>query len=230
MKARVFATPPTPSQRIFMSLLARSLILLPLLLGSCQAVYYSTLERFGVDKRDIMVDRTAELGESLNRLAEKVDGMAAIYAETIHMEGGDLVLAHKNFSRACAQSESAARAFHTRIEDLHEVAQLYFDEWKERSGEIIDPELRRSSLGNYGMVQRNYAELVRTMRAVESELDPTLTRFNDHVVYLKLNLHRNTLASLQEEEEEMQGFVEKARTQLQTAIIETRDFAELVDY
>lgn len=214
-----------------MSVLARTaLVALALSLGSCKSLYYGTMARFGVDKRDILIDRTESLGESLDRLSTRVDAMASTYRDTIHMEGGDLPAMHKKFSRSYDATEKAAKSFHERIADIHSVAGAFFDDWKEESAAIVDEELRKNSLGNYGMVQRRYTELVRTMRAVEAELDPVLTRFHDHVVYLKINLHRNTLVSLQQGEEELFADVTTLQGHLEKALLEAREFSELVDY
>lgn len=214
-----------------MSLLVRTSLVLALFLGSsCQSFYYTTMAQFGVEKRDILIDRVDTLTEAIGRLTEKFDLMTTTYRETIHLEGGDLVEMHKTFAKSYRSSESAAKTVSSRTTDLHSIAGAFFDDWKERSNEIVDEELRRQSIGNFGMVQRNYTELVRTIRGLEADLDPIMTRFNDHVVYLKLNLHSNTLASLQEGEQALFADVEEIRAKMGETAEATREFAELIDY
>lgn len=201
-----------------------------LLLSSCQGMYYSTMARFGIDKRDILIERLDKTSEAMSRLDQRFEEMSTAYGATIHLEGGDLPAMHKEFAKSYDRTESAATSFHSRIGDIHSVAGALFEEWKLKTGEILDPDLREQSLRNFGHAQTSYTKLVRTMREVETEIDPVLTRFRDHVVFLKLNLHRMTLSSLQETEEELLLDVEHIRELLAQAIDETAAFTEQIDY
>ncbi len=210
--------------------LVRSTALLLLLLGSCQSIYYSTMSRFGVDKRDILVDRTEKAGESMAELEARIGEMARAYRDTLLVESGDLRELHAHFSRSYDRAEDAAEDFHERIADIQSIAETMFEQWKRETDEIMDTELRRQSLDNFGTAQTSYTRLVRTMRNAETALDPLLTRFHDHVVFLKLNLHRTALVSLSENQDALFAEAAGLGKLLGSAIKETRGFAEQMDY
>lgn len=201
-----------------------------LLLGSCQSMYYSTMSRFGVDKRDILVERTEKAGESMAQLAASIQTMASAYRETINAQGAGLPELHEGFTNSYGNAEDATEDFHESIEDMQSVADALFEHWKDETEEIMDSQLRRESLDNFGMVQASYTKLVRTMRNVETALEPLMTRFHDHVVFLRLNLHRLALASLQENQDALFAEVTGLDKLLQSAMEETRAFAERIDY
>lgn len=208
----------------------RLALVLPLFLaGACQAVYYSTMATFGVEKRDILIDRLEENAEALARTSQRLAEMASAYREATHSEGGDLVALHKAFSKAYGRAESAAGDLRGSIDDTHSVAMVTFEEWKTRTNEIQDADLRKRSTENYAVAQGGYQKLVRNIRAAEQALDPLLTRFRDHDVFMKLNLHHTTMASLRESEGELLGQVDVRRAELDKLVNDTRAYAEQFD-
>jgi hypothetical protein len=209
---------------------ARSLSLAALLLGSCQSVYYSTMSRFGVDKRDILVDRTEMAGESMSELQARIVEMARAYRDTLEIESGELRELHEQFSDSYDRAEDAAEDFHERIDDIQSVAETLFEEWKDENELIMDVELRKESNANYETAQTSYAKLVRTLRNVQTALDPLLTRYHDHVVFMKLNMNRTALAPLVKNQEALFAETSGLGKLLGSAIVETRNFAERIDY
>ena len=70
--------------------------LLTISLSSCSTVYYETMEKFGVHKRDILVERVEEARDSQE--AAKVQFTSALeqFSSLLNFNGGDLQATMKN--------------------------------------------------------------------------------------------------------------------------------------
>jgi len=209
--------------------LLRLLVLAPLFaLGSCQAVYLGTLEQFGFEKREILYERIETAGESIVVLEQRLDETFAVYREAINQEGGNLLSSQKRFSNFYDKTEDAASEFDSRIEKVQAVANAMFEEWNSETGEIIDAELRRKSRSNYTRALAHYGNLLRSMRAVQAETDPILTRLRDHVLFMKLNLHPGAYAPLRKTEDEFLASAEAVSLTMKATYEEVQSFLRIV--
>lgn len=197
-------------------------------LGSCQAMYLGTLEQFGFEKREILYERVETAGDSIVVLEQRLDEAFSVYREAIHQEGGDLLSSQKRFSNFYDKVEDAASNFDSRIEKVQAVADAMFEEWNSETGEIIDAELRRKSRSNYTRALNQYGNLLRSMRAVQAETDPILTRLRDHVLFMKLNLHPNAYAPLRKTETEFVASAEAVKGTMHATYEEVQNFLRVV--
>ena len=60
------------------------------LTGGCQKAYYSTMEKFGVHKRDIMVDRVAEARDSQHDAKNQFQSALDQFSQVLNYRGGSL--------------------------------------------------------------------------------------------------------------------------------------------
>jgi len=209
--------------------LLRLLALIPLLvLGSCQAMYLGTLEQFGFEKREILCERIEAASDAIVILEQRLDETFSVYREAIHQEGGNLSASQKRFSNFYDKTEDAASEFNSRIEKVQAVANAMFEEWNAESGEIIDTELRRKSRSNYTRALTRYGNLLRSMRAVQAETDPILTRLRDHVLFMKLNLHPNAYAPLRSTEDDFVASAVAVSETMKATIEEATNFLRIV--
>ena len=65
--------------------------------------------------------------------------------------------------------------------------------------EYSNANLRRSSQKKLRETRSQYAKLIKAMKRAESKMDPVLTKFKDHVLYLKHNLNAQAISSLKGE-------------------------------
>lgn len=55
----------------------------------CQKAYYKTMEKFGVHKRDIMVDRVQEARDSQQEAKEQFASALEQFSTVLNFKGGD---------------------------------------------------------------------------------------------------------------------------------------------
>lgn len=167
-----------------------------LLLAACESAYYGTMERFGVHKREILVDRVVDARDAQTEAKEQFASALEAFSATTDFDGGDLEALYQRLNREFERSEDRAEAVRERIEAVESVAEALFDEWDSEIGEYSSDAMRRSSEASLRETRRRYETLVASMWRAESRIPPVLDAFRDQVLYLKHNLNARAIASL----------------------------------
>jgi uncharacterized protein YhaN len=180
------------------------LCLLPLLItvffaGGCQKAYYNTMEKFGVHKRDIMVDRVENARDSQEEAKEQFQSALQQFSQVLNFKGGELEDKYNSLKAEYDKSEAKAEEVRDRIDAVEDVSEALFDEWKEELDQYTNATLRRDSERKMVQTRKQYDKLIHAMRKAEAKMDPVLSAFKDQVLYLKHNLNAQAIASLQSE-------------------------------
>ena len=176
--------------------------LLPLLLlavaaASCKGAYYATMEKFGVHKREILVDRVEEGRDAQQDAKKEIVGALEAFKAVAGFEGGELEKVYDRLKDRYESSADAVEEVQGRIEKIEDVASDLFKEWAGEIRGMKDPELKRSSQSMLDDTRERCAKLVSAMKAAESKMEPVLEKLKDHVTFLKHNLNARAVASLQ---------------------------------
>ena len=163
------------------------------------------METIGIDKREIMFERIEDASDSAVINSHRIDEVYQIYRGMLFEEQGDLHVAHDRLTFFLDLCEDGADDYRSRIEKIQAVATPMFEEWKAESGDILDDELRRKSRTNFTKAVTQYEQLMRAMRAVDSETTPLLRRFTDHVLFMKINLNTNAWEPLRKHNEDFES-------------------------
>jgi hypothetical protein len=179
-------------------------IFLPLLFvlfstGGCQKAYYSTMEKFGVHKRDIMVDRVEKARDSQQEAKEQFRSALEQFSTVLNFKGGKLEDKYKTLQAEYDRSEAKADEVKERIDAVEDVSDALFAEWKDELDQYTNKSLRRDSERKLARTRRQYEQLIKAMRRAEAKIAPVLKAFHDQVLYLKHNLNAQAIASLQSE-------------------------------
>ena len=179
--------------------LAIFFVLISLLTGGCQKAYYDTMEKFGVHKRDIMVDRVEEARDSQEEAKEQFQSALEQFTTVLNFKGGKLEDKYKTLQAEYDKSEIKADDVKKRIVAVEDVSEALFTEWEDELGQYSNASLRRDSERKMVQTRRQYDQLITAMRKAETKIDPVLRAFRDQVLYLKHNLNAQAIASLQSE-------------------------------
>ena len=204
--------------------------ILPLfLLTACSSAYYGAMEKVGVHKREILVDRIAEAQESQTEASEQFESALAQFTATVNFDGGDLEDLYEDLNDEFERSVSKAEDVTERIEDVRDVAGALFDEWEDELEEYSDDRLRRQSERQLAQTQQRYARLIRAMERAESRLEPVLDRFRDQVLFLKHNLNARAVGSLKGELATIESDVASLVAAMNRSIEEAQTFINSMD-
>ena len=170
-----------------------------LLTSGCQTAYYNTMEKFGVHKRDIMVDRVEKARDSQQDAKEQFQSALKQFSTVLGYKGGKLEDKYETLQAEYEKSESKADEVKKRIDAVEDVSEALFDEWKSELDQYTSSSMRRDSERKLAQTRQQYDKLIKAMRRAEAKIDPVLNAFRDQVLYLKHNLNAQAIASLQNE-------------------------------
>lgn len=192
----------------------------------CQSVYYASMEKFGIEKREILSDRVSDARDEQEEAKETfADALEAFTAVTAY-EGGDLEDVYSKLSAAYKDSQSAADRVSDRIGKVESVAEALFAEWTRELDAYSSENLRRSSESSLRQTKAQYAVLLRKMHAAEKSMHPVLELFEDQVLYLKHNLNARAIAALDVEVVQIQNQVKSLVSDMEASIAEADAFIQ----
>ena len=195
-------------------------------LCGCSTIYYGTLEKFGQEKRDILVKRVGKARDAQQDTQEVFKDALEQFGATVKFDGGDLQKQYDKMSAELARCEGRADEVHARIGDVERVARDLFREWAAETKQYQNAQYRRDSEAKLRNTQRNCDRMLDAMRNAESKIEPVLSVFRDQVLYLKHNLNAKALASLQDESARVEMDVNALLKDLSTAIAEADRFIQ----
>ena len=198
-------------------------------LSACQKAYYSTMEKFGVHKRDIMVDRVSEARDSQEEAKEQFASALERFSAVLDFKGGTLEEKYKKVKAELDRSEKKAEDVHKRIAAVEDVSEALFDEWEDELGQYTSPTLRQSSKKQLDQTKREYAKLIAAMKKAESKIDPVLRPLRDQVLYLKHNLNARAISSLQSELVQIETDVTVLIKEMEASIREADSFIRTLE-
>jgi len=210
---------------------SRLVCLLPLLFlfGGCASVQYSAMEKVGVYKRDILVDRVEDAQEAQQTAKQEVASAYEQFTTLVKVDSGDLEKTYNRLKDAVDDTQESVEEVDGRIAAIESVAEDLFEEWHDELGQYSSPTLRRSSEQKLRDTKVRYNRMLASMKSARSRIDPVLHVFQDHVLFLKHNLNARALASLKSEVVSIEGKVGQLIKEMEKAIAEADRFIQTME-
>ncbi|MEM7228685.1 MAG: DUF2959 domain-containing protein [Planctomycetota bacterium] len=190
----------------------------------CSTMYYSTMEKFGFQKADILVDRVDDARDDQEQAKEQFKSALEQFEAVMNHDGGNLRKQYDKLAKELSRSEARANDVREQIDDVENVAGALFREWKAEIEQFSSDDLRQQSQSLYNDTQVRYNSLIGAMHRAESSMDPVLTAFQDQVLFLKHNLNAQAIASLEGTALELEGEIEALIREMEAAIAEADAF------
>ena len=195
-----------------------AIIFAPTVLTGCATAAYEIQERFGIEKRDILVDRVESAAESQNEAKEEFADALEAFRAVVNVDGGELETTYDNLNRAYKRAEGQADESRDRVTAVKRVARDLFREWEGELSDYSDAGLRRASEQQLRDTERRYDQLVQKMDAATASMDPVLSVFSDRVLYLKHNLNARSIAALDGETAALEADVARLIAEMEQSI------------
>ena len=193
-------------------------------LAGCQSMYYGAMEKAGVHKRDIMIDRVESAQEAQTDAKEQFESALEQYQSIIKIEDQDLVERYEKLNGEYEDSKAAAEAVSERINSVEDVSDALFDEWEDEIELYSSANLKRQSEAKLSQTKKQYKQLIKAMRSAEARMDPVLQVFQDQVLFLKHNLNARAIDSLQGELGNVNTEVAELIKEMEKSIAESKAF------
>lgn len=192
-----------------------------LAVAGCQSVYYGTMEKVGIHKRDLMVDRVEDARDAQEDAKKQFQSALEQFASVVKVKGGDLEKKYAILNEAYQESKAKADQVHRRIASVEDVSEALFDEWEEELDQYTSQALRDDSKRKLKQTRQDYARLIKAMKKAEKKIEPVLRAFHDQVLYLKHNLNAQAISSLKDEllsiEDNVAGLVREMEASIREA-------------
>lgn len=206
--------------------IAAFLLAMAALLSGCQTAYYGAMEKLGIEKRDILVDRVADARGAQQDAKEQFEDALEQFIAVTAFQGGELEGQYRKLKAEFEASEAQADKVRSRIADVERVAKDLFAEWDKELRQFTNQDMRRSSERQLTDTRRRYAVLIDKMRRAESRIDPVLDAFRDRVLFLKHNLNAQAIASLRGDRAEIESDIGALVADMNKSIAEADAFIQ----
>jgi len=202
------------------------LLVSTMLLSGCSTVYYKTMEKFGYEKRDILVDRVEDARDSQSDAQKTFRSSLERFQSVVDTPDTELKEQYAEISDAYEDSLSSAEEVRGQIDKVEEVAEDLFDEWEDELSLYESASLRRSSERQLKETRVQYGQLISRMHDAEDRMEPVLQAFEDQVLYLKHNLNAQAIGSLENELVSIRQDVDSLIRNMERSIAESEAFIQ----
>ncbi|MEL7479416.1 MAG: DUF2959 domain-containing protein [Pseudomonadota bacterium] len=195
-------------------------------LSACQTVYYSAMEKVGVHKREILVDRVEATKESQQNSQQEFQSALERLTTLVNFDGGELQTAYEQLNDDYESSLSAASDVSNNIDKVEDVAEALFEEWQDELSQYSNANLKRDSEQKLKQTQRQFSKLLKSMRRSEAKMQPVLNSLKDNVLYLKHNLNAQAVAAIRGEFDSLKVDIQNLINDMNRSIADSNAFIE----
>jgi len=195
-----------------------------MLMSGCQSAYYGAMEKVGVHKRDILVDRVDDARDAQTDAQEEFKSALQRLDELLQFDGGELEARYNALNDDYESSKAAAERVYDRIEAIDDVAQALFDEWQDELELYTNNTMRRESERSLRDTERRYTSLLQSMERAAATMQPVLNKLQDNVLYLKHNLNASAVDAIRGEYRSLESDIGVLIREMETAIQESNAF------
>jgi hypothetical protein len=206
--------------------LAAVLCAFPLLftLPACSKAYYSTMEVFGREKRDILASRVKSAQEGQQEAKQQFQSALDRFSTIVKSGDTDLRKAYDKAKADLDRSQAKADAVHDKVASVESVGKDLFKEWEDELREYKSDELRNRSKGQLQDTRRRYDQMLAAMKKAEASMDPVLDTFSDTVLMLKHTHNAETVAALKGTVSDLEREVKDLISEMERSIAESDRF------
>jgi hypothetical protein len=197
--------------------------------AGCDRIYYGTMQKFGVEKRDILVKRVREARKSQQEAKEEFQSALDKFRSVIEVEGSPLEDKYNTLNKELERSESRANQVRDRVAAVRDVSKDLFKEWEKELKQYSNATLRAESQRELNETRRRADKLIDAMTRAEQRIDPVLRPLRDRVLFLKHHLNAQAIGALDKELLSVRSNVDSLVADLERAIAEADAFAQQMD-
>ena len=201
-----------------------TLLSISVMVAGCASTYYEALERVGVEKRDILVDRVKDARGEQAEAQETFTSALEEFRSLVAVDGGELERQYDKMRISYENADKQAEKVRARITSVEDVGGRLFKEWEAELAQYESADLRRRSQSQLEATRVDYEQLVSAMNRAASKMDPVLSLYNDQVLFLKHNLNARAISALDLERTQIEQRVEALIEEMNAAIAEADAF------
>lgn len=197
---------------------------LMIVLSGCASVQYSALEKVGIHKRDILVDRVEDARDAQSETREQLVSAYDELSALVGHEGGELEEKYERLSKEVERSRKATEELDEHLSDIDRVSEDLFDEWESELDLYSSAALRSDQERKLAQARRQFLMMRDRMQIARNRVDPVMAVLTDNVLFLKHSLNAQALSALRGQASVLEGQVDALIRDMQVAIEEADAF------
>ncbi|NNF40265.1 MAG: DUF2959 domain-containing protein [Woeseiaceae bacterium] len=221
------STMPQPSFNLQILKIAAILALFTGLTG-CASVKYSALEKVGIHKRDLLIDRVEDARDAQADTRENMVSAYEKLSSLVGYEGGELEDEYEKLSDAVAKASDTTEELDEQLAAIDRVSADLFAEWESELDLYTSQKLRADQERKLGLAKRQFGEMRSRMQKARNRVDPVMVVLNDNVLFLKHSLNAQALAALRGQSAKLENQVDALIRDMQIAIDEADAYINLM--
>ena len=194
--------------------------------GTAQKIQYSAMEKVGIHKRDILIDRIEKTSNLQEETKQEFKSAYEQLTELVGVTDQKFESHYKALARSVEEGEQSAEKLKSRIASVDQVAKALFSEWKAELEEYQSQNLRRVSEQNLNTTKQKYARILHQMNAAYAMIQPVLNVLQDNTLYLKHNLNARAVRGISNEVLSVEEKVKVLIEQMENSIAESKQFVQ----
>jgi len=187
-------------------------------------MYYGAMEKVGVPKRRILVDRVVAARGAQQEAKEQFASALQQFLAVTKVPATELQATYERLDSEFKRSEARAQEVRSRIAAIDDVAQALFGEWHKELGQYTNASLRAQSERQLNATKSRYASLMQVMAQAAARMDPVLNAFRDQVLFLKHNLNAQAISALSSTTQDLQQDISRLIADMEKSIKEADTF------
>ncbi len=200
------------------------LLALTLVVSGCQSVYYATMEKFGVEKRDLLKSSVEKARDSQDEAATEFKDALTRLREMYAVDGGQLESTYDQLKNDYESADKAAGVVQKRIRDMDQIANDLFVEWEKEIAQFTNDTYASNSRRQLNETRAKYQQLSVALKSAEASMQPVLGQLKEQVLYLKHNLNAAAIGALRGEAGNIQNDITQLLEQMNHSIRQADEF------
>ena len=201
-----------------------ALLILTLFLAGCSGVYFDAMEKVGIPKRKILVDRVQAARGAQQEAKQQFASALEQFLAVTRVPATEMQATYGRLNDEFKRSEARAQEVHDRMDAIDNVAKALFEEWSGELAQYTNPTLRTQSERQLATTRQRYADLMRVMEQAAARMNPVLNAFRDQVLFLKHNLNAQAISALSGTTRELQQDISRLIADMEKSIKEADSF------
>ncbi|MEE9403535.1 MAG: DUF2959 family protein [Algisphaera sp.] len=192
--------------------------------GVTDKAYYSLWEKFGYEKRDLLVSQVTDAREQQEETREQFSSALEEFRATFNSKEGKLSKAYDALKSNYDDCQAEADALKEEITKVKDISTDLFTEWDSEIETQTNASYKKSMATQKTATVKSYNAMVSKMDEAAATMEPVLQAFNERVLLLKSSMNAQALASLQENADELVGDIEGLISEMNKSIKEADAF------
>ncbi len=192
----------------------------------CRGTYYSFWEKFGYEKRDLLVSSVKDARDAQESAKEQFSSALEQFQSLVGVEAGEAAKQYSKVDAAFAKSQSSADKVREQIDEVEQVGGDLFKEWSGEIETLDKADNRRKAQGLWDQSHDRFEKLLAAMHRAEAKMEPVLEEFGEQRVMLKSFANAEAVASLEGLSIEIQTDIQSLIDEMQAAIDEADSFIQ----